>query len=49
MDFRVGMGYDSHRLTPNDDVNQSAFLLAGIPIPFNKHCIAHLSGQCNVC
>jgi len=40
VDFRVGLGYDSHRLADNLPLR-----LAGVPIPFDKGCVAHSDGD----
>lgn len=44
MEFRVGLGYDSHRLV-DQNINQFPFILGGIEIPFEKSCIAHSDGD----
>ena len=44
MNFRVGLGYDSHKLV-DFNINQFPFILGGIKIPFNKSCIAHSDGD----
>ncbi len=38
--FRVGFGYDSHRLTENRKL-----VLGGITIPFEKGCLGHSDGD----
>ena len=38
--FRVGFGYDSHRLTANRKL-----ILGGIEIPFEKGCLGHSDGD----
>ncbi len=43
-DFRIGIGYDSHRFTENFP-NCKPFLLGGVAIPFHQHCIAHSDGD----
>lgn len=40
MEFRVGFGYDSHRLVVNRPL-----ILGGIQIPFEKGCEAHSDGD----
>ncbi|MDR1758754.1 MAG: 2-C-methyl-D-erythritol 2,4-cyclodiphosphate synthase [Bacteroidales bacterium] len=40
MDYRVGTGYDSHRL-----VQGRALVLGGVHIPFAKGCHAHSDGD----
>jgi 2-C-methyl-D-erythritol 2,4-cyclodiphosphate synthase len=44
MNFRVGLGYDSHKLVDNN-INQFPFILGGIVIPFEKSCVAHSDGD----
>ena len=44
MNFRVGFGYDSHKLVDNS-INQFPFILGGINIPFVKSCVAHSDGD----
>lgn len=44
MNFRVGLGYDSHKLV-DKNINQFPFILGGIEIPFEKSCIAHSDGD----
>lgn len=44
MEFRVGLGYDSHKLV-DQNINQFPFILGGIEIPFEKSCIAHSDGD----
>jgi 2-C-methyl-D-erythritol 2,4-cyclodiphosphate synthase len=44
MNFRVGLGYDSHKLV-DKNINQFPFLLGGVEIPFEKSCIAHSDGD----
>jgi 2-C-methyl-D-erythritol 2,4-cyclodiphosphate synthase len=44
MKFKVGIGYDSHKLV-DKDINQFPFLLGGIIIPFDKSCVAHSDGD----
>lgn len=44
MNFRVGFGYDSHKLV-DYNINQFPFILGGIAIPFEKSCIAHSDGD----
>ena len=38
--FRVGFGYDSHRLAKNRKL-----VLGGIEIPFDKGCVGHSDGD----
>jgi 2-C-methyl-D-erythritol 2,4-cyclodiphosphate synthase len=40
MPVRIGFGYDVHRL-----VEDRKLVLGGIPIPFNKGCLAHSDGD----
>jgi 2-C-methyl-D-erythritol 2,4-cyclodiphosphate synthase len=40
MQFRVGIGYDAHRLTENRKL-----ILGGVEIPFEKGCLAHSDGD----
>lgn len=44
MNFRVGFGYDSHKLV-DKNINQFPFIIGGIEIPFEKSCIAHSDGD----
>jgi 2-C-methyl-D-erythritol 2,4-cyclodiphosphate synthase len=44
MNFRVGFGYDLHKLV-DYKINQFPFILGGIVIPFEKSCIAHSDGD----
>lgn len=44
MNFRVGIGYDSHKLV-DYNINQFPFILGGVVIPFDKSCIAHSDGD----
>lgn len=44
MKFRVGLGYDSHKLV-DKNINQFPFILGGIEIPFEKSCVAHSDGD----
>lgn len=44
MNFRVGFGYDLHKLVDHN-INQFPFILGGIVIPFEKSCIAHSDGD----
>lgn len=44
MKFRVGLGYDSHRLV-DQNINQFPFKLGGVVIPFEKSCVAHSDGD----
>ena len=44
MNFRVGFGYDSHKLV-DYNINQFPFILGGIIIPFEKSCVAHSDGD----
>lgn len=43
MDFRIGQGYDIHRLVPSDKDHK--FVLGGIEIPFDKGFVAHSDGD----
>lgn len=45
IDFRIGLGYDSHRLIKKDDNDSKPFVLAGIEIPHYKRCVAHSDGD----
>lgn len=45
MEFRVGLGYDSHRLILKEENDFQPFVLAGIEIPHYKKCIAHSDGD----
>lgn len=45
MEFRIGLGYDSHRLTNKTEDNNNPLILAGIEIPHTKRCIAHSDGD----
>lgn len=40
MDFRIGIGYDSHRLAAGLSLR-----IAGVTIPFSKGCVAHSDGD----
>ena len=40
--MRVGIGYDIHQLVESKEFD---FLLAGIPIPYEKRCVAHSDGD----
>jgi len=40
--MRVGIGYDIHQLVESKEFD---FLLAGIPIPYEKKCVAHSDGD----
>jgi 2-C-methyl-D-erythritol 2,4-cyclodiphosphate synthase len=40
MQFRVGIGYDAHRLTENRKL-----ILGGVEIPCDKGCLAHSDGD----
>jgi 2-C-methyl-D-erythritol 2,4-cyclodiphosphate synthase len=40
MHFRVGIGYDAHRLTENRKL-----ILGGVEIPYDKGCLAHSDGD----
>ena len=44
MKFRVGLGYDSHRLV-DQNINQFPFILGGVIVPFEKSCVAHSDGD----
>ena len=44
MNFRVGFGYDSHRLVEREG-EQTFLTLANTPIPFHKTTIAHSDGD----
>jgi len=40
--MRVGIGYDIHKLIENKELD---FKLSGIPIPFDKRCVANSDGD----
>ena len=40
--MRVGIGYDIHKLVDSEESN---LILAGVPIPFKKKCVAHSDGD----